>query len=100
DPANGMLQPTDVAYTSDGQFETTGLDVQLDWGTDLGPGSLNLNFLATYIDSIKTRVNDQLPWTEWAGTFGPTDLSGVQGGSYDYRTFTTLSYFSGNWNLA
>src|SRR5690606_27462709 len=60
DPANGSLQPTDVAYTNDGQFETTGVDVQLDWGTDLGPGDLSVNFLATYIDSIKTRVNDQL----------------------------------------
>ena len=100
DPATGALQPTDVAYSNEGAFETTGVDVQFNWGTDLGPGGLNLNVLATYIDSIKTRVNPQLPWTEWVGTFGPTDLSGVQGGSFDYRTFTTLSYFTNDWNLS
>jgi hypothetical protein len=37
---------------------------------------------------------------EWTGSSGPTGLSGVQGGSYDYRTFTTLSYFRGDWSLS
>jgi iron complex outermembrane recepter protein len=100
DPVTGARQPTDATYVNDGAIETRGIDLQFDWGTDLGPGSLALNFLITYLDSVQTRVDPDARWQEWKGTFGPTDLQGVTGGSHDYRTFTTLSYFPGNWNVS
>ena len=99
DPGNGARAPTDVSYTNASRLETNGVDVQFDWGTDLGPGNLNLSFLTSYLHSMKTAVDPQAPFREWQGTFGPSDLSGVNGGAFEYRTFTTVSYSSGPWNV-
>jgi outer membrane receptor protein involved in Fe transport len=100
DPVNGSRQPTSVIYTNEGKFETTGLDVAFNWGTDLGAGSLSLNFLTTLIDSFKTAATTTAEFTEWKGTSGPTGIAGLQNGQYDYRTFTTVNYFNGNWNVS
>jgi outer membrane receptor protein involved in Fe transport len=100
DPSNGQIAAVDVSYSNNASVETSGLDVQLNWGTDLAGGNLNVNFLASYLDSFKTRLNPSAPWTEWKGTFGPAGLSGVNAGSFDYRTFTTVGFSRGDWNLA
>jgi outer membrane receptor protein involved in Fe transport len=75
------------------------LDVQFDWGTDVAGGSMNLNFLATYLDSMKTKLAPTAAWSEWKGTFGPAGLSGLNSGAFDYRTFTTLSFARAGWNV-
>ena len=36
-------------------------------------------------------------WNDWKGTSGPSDLTGLNGYSYDYRTFVTASYSTGPW---
>jgi outer membrane receptor protein involved in Fe transport len=99
DPNNGQIAAVDVTYSNSSAVETSGVDVQLNWGTDLAGGTLNLNFLASYLDSMKTKLSPTAAWTEWKGTFGPAGLSGLNSGAFDYRTFTTLSFFKGDWNL-
>ncbi len=99
DPSNGQIGAVDVTYSNNASVETSGLDVQLNWGTELGGGNFNLNFLASYLDSFQTRLNPTAPWTEWKGTFGPAGLSGVNPGSFDYRTFTSASFGRGDWNV-
>jgi len=100
DPANGQIAAVDVTYSNNPSVETSGVDLQLNWGRDLGPGAFSLSFIATYLDSMKTKLNPSADWTEWKGTFGPAGLSGVNAGSFDYRTFTTASYVQGNWNIS
>jgi outer membrane receptor protein involved in Fe transport len=100
DPTNGNIAAVDVTYSNNPQVETRGVDVQFNWGTGMGAGNFNLNFLASFLDSFKTKLNASGPWTEWKGTFGPTGLAGVQSGAFDYRTFTTASYRKNDWNLA
>lgn len=100
DPVSGGRAPTDVSYTNASRLKTSGVDVQFNWGTDLGPGALSLSVMTTYLDSMKTAVDPSAPYREWKGTFGPNDLSAVNGGSFDYRTFTTASYAAGDWNVA
>jgi outer membrane receptor protein involved in Fe transport len=100
DPTNGQIAAVDVTYSNNASVETSGLDVQLNWGTELGGGNFNLNFLTSVLDSFKTRLNPTAPWTEWKGTFGPAGLSGVNAGAFEYRTFTTASFSRGDWNLS
>jgi iron complex outermembrane recepter protein len=100
DPNNGNRAPTDVSYTNLSRLETRGVDVQFNWGRDLGAGALNLSVLASYLDSIKTAVDPSAPFLEFKGTFGPNNISGVQGGSFDYRTFTTVGYSRGDWRMS
>jgi outer membrane receptor for ferrienterochelin and colicin len=54
----------------------------------------------TYIDSYKTKesLEDFDVEIEWAGSLGPT-LTGTNPGAYDYRLFTSLTYFKDDWNV-
>jgi len=100
DPGTGVRAPTDVSYTNLSRLETDGVDVQVNWGHDLGAGNFNLTAFLTYLNSMKTAVDPEASFREWQGSLGPNDLSGVNGGSYEYRTFTTGSYSRGPWSAS
>jgi outer membrane receptor protein involved in Fe transport len=55
------------------------------------------NILDTYETKLSPAVYDVL--TEWKGSTGP-NLPGTQGGAYDYRLFTTLSYNQPDWGVS
>ena len=57
DPTNGQIGAVDVTYSNSSSVETSGVDVQFDWGTDLAGGNLRLNFLTSYLDSMKTKLS-------------------------------------------
>jgi iron complex outermembrane receptor protein len=54
----------------------------------------------TVLNEMSTQASPKDDWTDWKGTDGPTELSGVQNMAYDYKTFTTVSYGQGNWNAS
>jgi iron complex outermembrane recepter protein len=67
------------------------------------PGSLNVNVKATVLDKYLTKQSPaifDIP-IEWKGSLGPT-LSGTQGGAYDYRLYSTLTYSNVRypWNVS
>jgi iron complex outermembrane receptor protein len=100
DPNNGGPGSINVSYTNQGLIETSGVDLQVDYGLDLkdmgigAPGSLSINFLLNWVDSFTTQANAGSPTVEWVGTLGP-DTPGLNPGVYDFKAFTTLSYFNG-----
>src|SRR5690606_26991168 len=49
-------------------------------------------------DKTETRVNPSLPFNDWTGTSGPSDIIGVNAYAYDWRTFITASYSQGPWS--
>ena len=100
DPTTGTIAAVDVTYSNNASVETSGVDVQYNWSRDLAGGDFGLNFVTSYLDSFKTRLNATAPWSEWKGTFGPAGLSGVNAGAFDWRTFTTASFRKGEWNVA
>ena len=99
DTQTGQFNAADVTYSNEAAVQTSGVDIQFNWGTEIGGGNIALNFLASYLDSVKTQLSPGTPFVEYKGTFGPT-LPSLNGGAFDYRTFTTLSYSSGKWNLS
>jgi outer membrane receptor protein involved in Fe transport len=56
-----------------GGLETSGVDVQLDWGLDAGPGTLGINALVTYVDEW-TYLDPSGGTIEYAGTVGGSGL--------------------------
>jgi outer membrane receptor protein involved in Fe transport len=100
DPSNGGQAPVDVSYTNEGAINTAGVDMQLDWNGDLGQGMISVNFLASVLNKVETRIDPESQWQDWKGTSGPNDLNGIQGGAFDYRTFTTVSYGAGPWSMS
>lgn len=100
-PVTGNGGPIDVNYNNEGAIKTSGLDIQVNWNKEVGNGSLNVSSQVTYLDSVETQVTPAADKYEWVGTFGPVDLTGVDGGSFRYRTYTTLSYNDNRgWNTS
>jgi len=100
DQNNGSALNTKLSYDNQATIDTSGFDIMLNWhadmaamGIDFIPGFINLNVKATVLDSYVTRQSPasfDVP-IEWKGSFGP-NLPGTNGGSYNYRLNTTLTY--------
>jgi outer membrane receptor protein involved in Fe transport len=89
-----------LSYDNQAWVKTSGVDFTFSWslgfsdmGMDSVPGALNLSVTGSWLDSYKTKTSPASydPVVEWKGTLGPT-LNSFNGGAYDYRLFTTLSY--------
>jgi outer membrane receptor protein involved in Fe transport len=94
-PTNALIE-----YSNQATIKTSGLDIGINWivgfgdvGLDKVPGRFGINMQASFLDYYKTKTSPASfdVETDWKGTFGPT-LAGTNGGSYDYRLFTTFSY--------
>lgn len=100
-PANGFSAPTDVTYSNAARVKTEGVDLAVNWSHDLFDGTLAINFQSSFLISMETQTTPESPVREWKGTNGPDNsVSGLNGGSYDFRTFTTFSYMQGPMSLS
>ncbi|MCP5144477.1 MAG: TonB-dependent receptor [Gammaproteobacteria bacterium] len=99
-PASGNAAPVDVTYSNEAWMQTSGIDIQANYNFDVWNGSMNFNVQASWLDSFKTRVNDDAVKREWVGSAGPNDVTGVNGGAFDFRTFSQITYSdNGGWNV-
>jgi outer membrane receptor protein involved in Fe transport len=88
----GALGNVGVTYANSGRVHLRGVDVQLDWGIDVGPGTLTLNSIFNYqIDFESSALYPQLPLVEYAGTTGAGE-NGLNANPFEYRAFTTIGY--------
>lgn len=64
------LSRADGAFpnTNGGKIKTDGLDVQVNWGTRVGPGRLDLGMQLNYLLSYKLQTRQNLPSADFAGT--------------------------------
>jgi outer membrane receptor protein involved in Fe transport len=100
DPITGSQSPYFVTYHNNAAIDTAGIDLQMNWSGDAGPGMVRVDFLATVLDKMVTKTSKDDPGTDWKGSSGPGNLSGVQDYAFDYRTFTTVGYSQGPWNMS
>lgn len=71
DAANGNIDGVRELTLNAYNWETDGVDVQLDWRFDLGPGQFGVNWLVSWIDSLKIGVEDSsAPTNDLVGTIG------------------------------
>jgi len=87
----GALGNVLLTYYNNGRFKTEGIDFQLDWSKDIGPGTFGVSSVLNYLLSMKSSELDVLPLVEYAGTTGPTQ-NGLNGGAFRWKLFTTFSY--------
>jgi len=106
DQRNGNALSTLLSYGNQATIETSGMDVGVNWFGDMEelfglPGSLGLSMNATILNEYKTRESAASfnPPVDWKGSLGP-NLSGTNGGAYDYRLFGNISYSYDNWSVA
>ena len=104
--ATGGPLTTAVSYDNQARIKTAGADIALNWTlpfSELGagrPGGIGVNLQATWLDYYRSKQSpaDFDVETEWKGSLGP-NLVGTNGGAYDYRLFSTLTYFRNDWSV-
>ena len=101
DGTDGSVQVVTINYDNQGAVETSGFDVQLDWGLnfrDAGigiPGTFSTNVNFTYLNRFATTQDqDTIPLQDYAGTLGGGQV-GTQSGSYRWKLFTRFNYSVG-----
>jgi outer membrane receptor protein involved in Fe transport len=92
-PFSGGAASVDLYFTNLGYTQFSGVDLQLDWSRTFDFGGLGLNMVGNYNIESKTQENVRAAVVDWKGTQGCALQMQCQG--YDYRVFTTMSYFRG-----
>jgi iron complex outermembrane recepter protein len=71
-----------------GQLKTSGIDLQVDWSLPLGPGTLGVNWLVSWLDSFERSAGTGAPTEELAGA-----ISFLPGTSLpEWKSLLSLSY--------
>jgi iron complex outermembrane receptor protein len=98
DPANGAPSNVDRSFTNQGRALMSGIDLQFDWNRELLGGQFGFNTVANFgLESI-TQDRPDLAEVDHAG-YNSCSLQ-IQCQRYDYRLFTTLTFFKGAWNAS
>jgi len=84
-PLSGDRSQVDALFANLGILETKGVDLQVNWSTDFGPGTFAVNSTINVLDSYEY---------ETAPGQGIIDATGTldRGGLYDSQAFTTFRY--------
>ena len=98
DPTSGNASNIDRVFSNEGRAKVSGVDLQLNWSKMLAKGGFNLNSVANVNFASETQDRANLGTVDWKGTAGCALQIQCQG--YDYRIFTTLSYFRGPWSVS
>ena len=97
-PSSGNAANIDSSFTNEGRSVMSGVDVQLNWSRELGNGGFNLNTVANYNLEAITQDRPGLDEIDHAG-YSSCALQ-IQCQRYEYRLFTTASYFTGPWTFS
>src|SRR5690606_1735895 len=97
-PDTGGASSVDLFFTNQGQVEFSGLDLNLNWTGSFDFGGLNVNMAANYNLGEKTRATPTSPEIDWKDTTGCA--LGMQCQGYEYRVFTTVSWFNGPYSVS
>ncbi|MES2623665.1 MAG: TonB-dependent receptor [Pseudomonadota bacterium] len=90
--STGDREEVDALYSNLGLLKTRGVDLQVGWGTEVGPGRLNLSSTLNYLDTFEYQTSPTSPLVDATGTLD-------QGGQYDYRLFSSANYTWDNFNV-
>jgi len=86
-PAAGNLTAVDSGTSNENIFETTGVDIEASYSTDLGPGTLGVGILYSHLFS----------WDEIGIVSGDVDDNAGEILTPDNRATARVSYSWGNW---
>ncbi len=95
----GTLGTLYRTYFNNGHFKTSGIDTQVNWGMDMGPGHFSISAMINYLIEMESSELPTNPMIDYVGTYGPTG-NGLNGNSFKWKTFTTFSYSMANWDVS
>ena len=72
DPVTGDIVDAEELYRNVAGVTAEGVDLQLSWRFDAGPGQVRANWLVSWLDSFERLSAARAPAVEYAGTIGST----------------------------
>jgi iron complex outermembrane receptor protein len=91
----GTLGQVWKSFFNGGRFKTSGIDINISWSRDAGPGIVMVNSNFNWLLDKSSAELPSDPMIDYTGTFGPNQ-NGLNGNSYEYRAMTTVGYAWGN----
>jgi iron complex outermembrane recepter protein len=96
----GQLGNVQITYANAGRVHLRGIDAQLDWAMDIGPGTLTVNSVLNYqMDFESSSLFPQLPLVDYVGTTGAGE-NGLNANPFEYRVLTSVGYGVGPFRAA
>ena len=92
-PVSGRINDFEALNQNAYDWETSGIDAQVDWRFDLGPGQMGVSWLVSWLDSFATTAEDSVgAEDQWAGTVGVN----VGGSLPEWKSNLHVSYAWGD----
>jgi len=85
------------ANTNAGAIETSGIDVQVDWAADMGPGRMSVNWIMTFLNDWGIAEIPGDPLTPLEGTVG---YFGAGDSFPEEKSTMNLAYKMGGWTFS
>jgi outer membrane receptor protein involved in Fe transport len=89
--AEGFIGDLRRTFFNNGRFETSGVDVQLNWDRPAGPGEFYVNSIVNVLLAMESAELPTDSLVDYKGTLGP-DQNGLDGSAYDYQILSTFGY--------
>jgi iron complex outermembrane recepter protein len=97
--ATGTIGDIRRTFFNNGRFRTSGVDLQVNWSFEAGPGLVNISSVFNYLIDMESAELPTDPLIDYAGTFGPSE-NGLNGSAYDYQALSTISYMFNRLNVS
>jgi len=91
-PVTGDREEVDAPFFNLGTQTTKGIDLNVNYSMDIGPGTFNVNSTINYLDEYRYQVAPGDIIVDAKGTLD-------RGGLFDYQALTRFSYLWDNFNL-
>jgi outer membrane receptor protein involved in Fe transport len=73
-------------------YKTSGIDAQVDWRFDLGPGEFGVNVVASFLDTFEIQNLEGQPFLDYAGTIGNAQVDPFTLSYPEWKLTTSISY--------
>ena len=95
DPITGDRATVVALYSNLGKLQTEGVDLNVNWAHDIGPGVLSLGTSVNYLAKYEYQRSPTSELVDARGTLDPVGGAAGQGGLFKYRAFSHGAY---SWN--
>ena len=90
DPSTSEIIDASELNENLARFEAAGIDVQVDWAGEVGPGTFSANWIATHLTTWDRQALPGDPFVDLTGTIGNRSISSVGVARPDWKwTFNT-----------
>jgi iron complex outermembrane receptor protein len=100
-PLNGNIINAQSVNQNLATAITSGVDFQVDWAYDIGPGTLSVGWVGNWLENFETQALPGAPFTQFEHRIGNTGSlgSGVGAAYPEWKWQMSANYLMGDWRF-